>query len=779
MTNNSVMEVQVLSCPPIRNLMSFRDCPKTLFSDTPTLTSLPKNLHPPYSAPATQPNGPSLYNRAFFLYFLYVLNQKTDMAAPKKATVKIDDLAKTLDMKPASLRKKINELGFEIGSKEKTIEKDIAELVMTELKPDIAEDDNVDTAEIYDEIVSQQMEREIIKSQRKKTAGKDTKVKTRQEERPLEKPKQIIEIGEVITVKELSEKINVGAAKIIGELMKNGILANLNQSIDYETAAIVAADLGVKIKKKMEAGSAEDMLSGNLENLLSEDEAEDLKERPPVISIMGHVDHGKTKLLDTIRTADVVSTEAGGITQHIGAYQVEKNGKKITFLDTPGHEAFTAMRARGARATDIAILVVAADEGVKPTTIEAINHAKEAGIPIIVAINKIDKSNANPDKVKGELVEYGLQPEEWGGETVMVGVSALTGKGVPELLDMILLVAEMQHLKANPKRPAIGTVIEAHLNPSLGPVATIVINAGTLHIGDNVVVGSASGRIKTMVDDHGKKHKIAYISDPIRISGLSAVPQAGDILQVCKDEKTAKEQAGKISILAMARDHQHRGMGMDEIISRIHKGQLKHLKLVLKVDTKGSMEAIKQSLAKIKDDEVSIKIIHSGIGNITEGDIIMASASKGVIVGFHVAANAQVRAIAERENVDIMKYDIIYKLIDDIKNLLAGLLEPEIVMSEVGEVEIRQIFLTGKKDFIIGCKVRKGVAENKREVKIIRNGNEIGTGRITSLKHNSDAVEEIKENQECGIKLETAIKVEDGDTLIVLRREKKMRTLTL
>ncbi|MBU2523616.1 translation initiation factor IF-2, partial [Patescibacteria group bacterium] len=573
------------------------------------------------------------------------------------AKVKISELAERLGLKEKALKDKIIDLGFELGPKEKTIEKDIADLVESEIESEaqIMEDD--DTAEVYDELVSQEIEREIIKSQRKKTAGKKN-IKSNTEEEVKNVTESLkgkeVEIPEVISVKEFSEKLDLSVAKVIGELMKNGILANLNQQIDYDTAQIIANEFGAKLKKIHTAGDIEDVMSGNIEKLLAEDEPASLKKRPPVISVMGHVDHGKTKLLDYIRDADVVSTESGGITQHIGAYQVVKNGQKITFLDTPGHEAFTSMRARGAKATDIAILVVASDEGVKPQTIEAINHAKEANIPIIVAINKMDKPNANPEKVKGELVEHGLQPEDWGGQTIMAPVSAMTGQGIPELLDMVLLVAEMQDLKANPNRPAVGTVIEAILDPNLGPVATILINAGILKIGDNVVVGRAYGRIKTMIDHTGKRLKKVSSSDAARISGLSTVPMSGDILQVCANEKTAKEQALMVDTLLKADQWKNRGMGMEEIISQIHKGRLKNLKIVLKADTKGSLEAIRQSLAKIKDDRVAIKIIHAGIGAITEGDVMMASASKGIVFGFHVEENVHVSRLAERENVDIM-----------------------------------------------------------------------------------------------------------------------------
>lgn len=706
--------------------------------------------------------------------------KKTSKSKKSQSTqTNINELAKKLGLKNAELRAAIAELGFEIDNSDTEIDNDLAELVESELADKQTTKDEVDTAELYDEMINEQIEREIVKKQRKKTAGKSAKieVKSHADQNKEAVKGKVIEIGDIISVKEFSEKIGISAAKIIGELMKNGILANLNQQIDYETASIIATDLGVKIKKVATSGNIEDVMAGNIDKLLAEDDPDDLELRPPVISIMGHVDHGKTKILDYIRNADVVSTEAGGITQHIGAYQVVKNNKKITFLDTPGHEAFTEMRARGARATDIAILVVAADEGVKPQTIEAINHAKEAGIPIIVAINKMDKEGANPDKVKGELVEHGLQPEDWGGDTIMVPVSAISGLGMDDLLDMILLVAEMKNLKANPHRHAVGTVIEAHLDQSLGPVATILINAGEMKIGDNIVVGSTYGKVKTMMNHKGKRLKKIGVSDAVRISGLSAVPHAGDVLQVCKTEKEAKEQAIKVATILKGEAQNRSGMGMDSIISQINQGKLKTLKIVLKADTKGSLEAIKQSLAKIKDDSVAIKIIHSGIGGITEGDVMMAAASRGLVIGFHVQENSHVAGLAEKENVDIMKYKIIYKLIEDMENLLGGLIEPEVVEVEVGRADIRQIFMTKKKQSIIGCKIANGFVHNKLEFTVMRGDEKIGKGIITSLQHNEKKVDEMKEGQECGMKVETNFLLEDGDQLVIIKKETRLRTL--
>ena len=700
---------------------------------------------------------------------------------------KLSDIAKQLNISSKDLQEKILELGFEINKTAKTIDDDLAELLIEELEENSGEEppQDADEAKIYEEIYDQQLDREIVKKQRKRMAGKDSgkdKKSAKKEDDPTEKKpnkKNFIEIPAIISVKEFSEKTGLNAAKVIGELMKNGILANINQQVDFDTASIIAKDLGIHIKKKRDEAAIEDLMSGDLAALLKEDDPTDLENRPPTVSIMGHVDHGKTKILDYIRKANVVAGEAGGITQHIAAYQVVKNGKKITFLDTPGHEAFTAMRARGAKATDIAILVVAADEGVKPQTIEAIHHAQEAGIPIIVAINKIDKENSNPEKVKAELAEHGLQSEDWGGTTIMAPVSAITGEGMDNLLDMILLVAEMETLQANPNRKAVGTVIESHLDKSLGPVATIIVNTGTLKIMDNIVIGTTHGRIKLMKDHNGKNIKEAEPSRPVLIVGLSKTPKSGDILQVVKDEKTARTQANQIRLL-QENAKTKGGSAAQELIARINSGKLKTLKIVLKADTKGSLEAIIQSLNKIKDEEVAIKVIHSGVGNISEGDVIMASASQGLVVGFHVDSPFQVERTAEREHVEIFKYKIIYKLIDDIVALLSGLIEPETVEVVIGKADIKQIFFTGKKELIIGCKIRNGKIQNKAMARVFRGDNEkpVGELQIESLRRVNDAVDELKEGNECGIRITGYKDVQEGDTLEIYKKETRVRTLT-
>lgn len=636
-----------------------------------------------------------------------------------------------------------------------------------------------DTAEIYDEMIAEEREKEIVYNQRKKTAGKDQSKPAIKRAPTISHtvkydPDRVVEIPDVISVKEFAEKSGLGAAKVIGELMKNGILANINQVVDFDTVQIISEDLKVKVKKKVSVASAEDLFQGNLEALVKEHDKELLEGKPPIVVVMGHVDHGKTKLLDAFRHTDVVATEAGGITQHIGAYQIEKNGKKVTFIDTPGHEAFTAMRARGAKATDIAILVVAADEGIKPQTLEALQHARDAGVPLIVAITKIDKPNADVEKVKGELAGVDLIPEEWGGKTIIVPVSPITGQGIDELLEMILLVADMSNLSANPNRDGVGTVIEANLDHSLGPVATMIVNTGTFHLMDNIVIGEGHGRIKVMRDHKGKNIKSAGPSTPVFIAGLTEKAVSGDIVQVVPDEKTARMRAITIKNLRKA---QQRERGVGEIISAISSGQLKTLKIVLKADTSGSLEALKSSIGEIKNDDVGVKIILSGVGDVTESDVMMAAASGAIVMGFSVKENTNVLAVAERENVEVIHYNIIYKLLDDIRKILTGLLEPELIEHILGELKIVQIFYTKKKEMIVGCKVVSGLINKEAKIRVMRDGEEIGEIRIVSLQKNQEAVKEVKEGNDCGLKVAGPLKVEEGDILIPYKMEKKIRTL--
>lgn len=692
---------------------------------------------------------------------------------------------------PEDLKTKIKELGFEILPKARVIDDELATLILDELGENnelAAAEQPQDIAEVYDEMIAEQREREIVKSQRKKTAGKEDKAKKDRERVAAAAAAQekmvipdVIDISETISVKEFAEKTGINAAKIIGELMKNGILANINQQIDFETAQIIADDLGIKIRRIRQIAGTEELMAGDISKLLKEDDTSTLKTRPAVVVVMGHVDHGKTQLLDTIRETNVVAKESGGITQHIGAYQVEKKGKLITFLDTPGHEAFTAMRARGAKVTDIAILVVAADEGVKLQTIEALNHAKEANVPIIVVLNKIDKPDVNIDRVKTQLSELGLQPEDWGGNTVVVPVSALKGQGIDELLEMILLNAEMLDLKANPDREAVGTVLEAHLDHNLGPVATILVNTGTLKIMNNVIVGNTYGRIKVMKDHNGKPLRLAGPSTPVLIAGLSATPKSGDILQVVKNEQIARERAEEIGLINKNQDFD-RLSAANQIISQLKASKV--LKLLIKVDTKGSLEAIRQALGKVMHEEVAIKVIHAAVGTITESDIMMACASNGVVVAFHTDFDSPiVSKVAERENVEVRKYKVIYDLLEDMKNLLAGLLEPEVSEVIIGRAEVKKVFFKKRKEYILGAKVMSGRLGLKAKVKIIRGKTEdieniVGKGEIAYLKKVDEAVKEIKEGNDCGIKLISDLEIMEGDILEAFVIESKKRGIS-
>lgn len=682
-------------------------------------------------------------------------------------------LASKLGFTESEMEKQILGLGFELQDQ---YEDELAEMIIEELSGKKEKD----VLEVYTELREAEMEKEIVKSQRKQKAGKITKTVSKKDG-PLEKTvtqTEQVEISEMISVKELAEKTGIGPAQLIGALMKNGILANINQLIDFDTASIITESLGVKLSKKRGEAAAKDIFAGNIEKLLEEDDKSLLKHRAPVVSVMGHVDHGKTSLLDAIRDTDVVASEAGGITQHIGAYKVDKDGKNITFLDTPGHEAFTAMRARGARATDIAILVVAADDGVMPQTEEAINHAKDAGIPIIVAINKMDKPGANPDRVKAELAERGLQPEEWGGDTIMVPISAIKKQGIDKLLESVLLVAEVLELKANPNRPAVGTVIESHLDPSFGPVATVLINTGALVIGDNVVIGKAYGKVKMMRDHTGKKLQKLLPSDTAQIAGLSETVQSGQILQVFKDEKTSRAHAEQIVEMFRNEELLRSGMGMQEILTRIKEGSLKLLKVIIKADTIGSLEAIKQSLAKVKNDNVAIKIIHSGVGTITESDVMMATASTGtMVIGFHTSASPHVMQLAERTRIEVVNYQIIYELIEDLKKILSGLLQPETIHLELGKFKVLKVFFTGKGEMVVGGEVTEGVIQSNCKARVLRDRGHIGDGEITGLKLVNENAKELSKGEQCGVRYKGKIKLEEHDVLEAWKIEKKMKTL--
>ncbi len=571
-----------------------------------------------------------------------------------------------------------------------------------------------------------------------------------------------ITIPETITVKDLSAELKKTSGEIIKKLLGYGIMATINNEIDFDTAFLIAGEFGVTAHKK-EVVTDEDILFDD-----SEDKEEDLKPRPPVIVVMGHVDHGKTSLLDAVRSTNVIEGEAGGITQAIGAYKVEINGREITFLDTPGHEAFTAMRARGAQITDIAILVVAANDGVMPQTIEAIDHAKAAGIPIIVAINKIDVEGANPDKVKQELAEYGLVSEDWGGDTIFVPISAKKKINIDNLLEMVLLVADMKELKANPNKQAKGVVIEAKLDKSKGPVATMLVQRGTLDIGDTILVGSVIGRIRTMTDDKGHKVKKAGPSTPVEITGLTEVPEAGDTFYEVKDEKTAKHlmerrkrQARDKALKASSR------VTLDDLFSQIEKGNLKQLNIIVKADVQGSVEAVKQALEKLSNDEVKVKVIHANVGAITESDVTLANVSNAIIIGFNVRPQPIAKDMADKENVEIKTYSVIYNAIEDVEAAMKGMLDPVFKEVVIGNAEVRQTFKISDVGTIAGCYVTNGKVARNAGVRVLRDNVVIHDGKLISLKRMKDDAKEVAKGFECGIQIENFNDIKEGDIIEV------------
>ncbi|MBU5346595.1 MULTISPECIES: translation initiation factor IF-2 [Paenibacillus] len=572
-------------------------------------------------------------------------------------------------------------------------------------------------------------------------------------------PKKIIVRGNM-TVGETAKLLHKDASEVIKKLIFLGVMATINQELDIDTILLLAGEFGVEVEVKIPV--EEDRFETVEEN----DAPEELKERPPVVTIMGHVDHGKTTLLDAIRSTNVSSGEAGGITQHIGAYQVEINNKKITFLDTPGHEAFTAMRARGAQVTDMTIIVVAADDGVMPQTVEAINHAKAAGLPIIVAVNKIDKPDANPDKVKQELTEYELVPEEWGGDTIFVNVSAKQRMGLEDLLEMILLVAEVNEYKANPDKRARGTVIEAELDKGRGPVARILVQHGTLKVGDAFVAGNCFGRIRAMVNDKGRRLKEAGPSTPVEITGLTEVPGAGDPFMVFEDERKARNIADKRAITHRQSElNTNTRVTLDDLFQHIKDGEIKDLNVIIKGDVQGSVEALKGSLNKIEVEGVRVKIIHSGAGAITESDIILAAASNAIVIGFNVRPDVQAKQTAEQEKVDIRLHRVIYNVIEEIEQAMKGMLDPEYKETVIGHAEVRNTFKVSKVGTIAGCMVTSGKIARNAEVRLIRDGIVVHEGKIDSLKRFKDDAKEVAQGYECGITLASYSDVKEGDVI--------------
>ena len=670
--------------------------------------------------------------------------------------IRVYELAKELNVSSKDLINLLmEEFGVEVKNHMSVIEDEDATLIK-ELLGDTSESEGKKS--LVDEY-EEELAESLNKGVRKK---KKTKKELEQEEveRNAEAACGVIEIGETITVKELCEKLGKPTNDVIKNLIFLGVMAGVNQEIDFSTAEKLCEKYEVLVEKKEEGTE--------LEAFEEETDVveENLVKRPPIVTIMGHVDHGKTSLLDAIRHAKVTASEAGGITQHIGAYTVSLNGEKITFLDTPGHEAFTAMRARGAQVTDIVILVVAADDGIMPQTKEAINHCKAAGVPMIVAINKIDRPGANIDRVKQELTEYGLVAEDWGGDTICVPVSAKTGENLESLLEMIILTAEMAELTADPNRKAKGTVIEAKLDKGRGAVASLLIQNGTLHVGDSILVGSTYGRIRAMFDDNGKKIKEAGPSIPVEVLGLSEVPSAGDRFVVCKDEKTARNMAEARKEKMRQDSHQtsHR-VSLEDLYSQIQEGKVKELSAIVKADVQGSVEAIKQSLEKLSTDDVKVRVIHGAVGAITETDITLAAASNALVIGFNVRPDSNAVAQAEKEGVSIKTYRIIYDAIEDVKSAMIGMLDPDYKEVVNGKAEVRTTYKISNVGTIAGCYVVDGKIVRNSEVRVIREGIVIFESVLASLKRFKDDAKEVARGYECGLSVERFNDLKEGDII--------------
>ena len=592
---------------------------------------------------------------------------------------------------------------------------------------------------------------------------------------------KVIELPDAMTVRDLARALRVNPIDVIKELMSNGIVAGINQTIDYETAEIVASELGFETRpvqfEEPDVDEEGEVGAETLwQQLLQAEPSDKLQPRPPVVTVLGHVDHGKTTLLDAIRKTKVVEGEFGGITQHIGAYQIEHERRKITFLDTPGHEAFTAMRARGAQVTDLAVLVVAADDGVMPQTREAIDHARAANVPILVALNKMDRTAARPDRVKQQLSDFGLTVEDWGGDTVCVPVSAITKQGIDELLENILLVTEVScDLRSNPERPAIGTVIESQLDKQRGPTATLLVQGGTLRVGDALFIGTISGRVRAMQDHRGETVRQAPPAMPVQVMGLSDVPKAGDLFRVVESEREARalaEEQTERERLAESRPAQARPLSLDEIFSRLQAGEAVELNLILKADVDGSMEPIVNSLERLGTEEHKVNILHQGIGRISESDIMLASASDAIVIGFHVDVDEAARRVAETEGVDIRLYNIIYKLIEDVDKALKGLLEPVYEKVVIGHAEVRAVFRIRRRGNIAGCYMTDGEVTRNAWVRVFRNDEELFDGQLDSLKRFQEDVTEVRAGFECGVGIAGFDDFGEGDVLEFYREER-------
>ena len=689
--------------------------------------------------------------------------------------LRVYELAKELKVTSKELLELLAEMDIKVKNHMSTLDEDVIKQVLDSL----GEVNDVPDIDSEEEEVTEPRSR---KGNSKRPSGKkggrredtrrgrDSEQSTTVTEAGLDtSPAQEVQLPPSLTVQDLATILEKPGGQIVKLLFDRGIIAGLNQAIDYSAAAQVAEKLGFKVRP------IEEQLPV-LEEV--KDRPEQLRDRPPVVTVMGHVDHGKTSLLDAIRRTKVTAEEAGGITQHIGASVISSGGRKIVFLDTPGHEAFTAMRARGAQVTDIAILVVAADDGVMPQTVEAINHAKAAKVPIIVAINKIDKPGARPDVVKQQLTEYGLIPEEWGGDTICLPVSAKHKEGIDDLLEMVLLLADLKEFKANPKRKAVGTIVEAELDRGRGPVATVLVQRGTLRVGDAIIAGTASGKVRAMTNDKGNRVNEAGPSIPVAVQGFSEVPQAGDIMRVVANEKIARTLAEEERSRLRETELQTRGgLTLDELYLRIQEGEIKELNIIIKADVQGSVEAIQQALEKLSTTEVKVNVIHGGVGAITETDIMLAAASQAIVVGFNVRPEGKATQTAEAENVDIRLYRVIYDAIEDVKAAMEGMLAPKIREMLLGKAEVRATFHVPKAGTIAGCYVRDGKISRDAQARLVRDGIVIHEGPIGSLRRFKDDVREVAVGYECGIGLANYQDIKEGDLIEAFKIEEVPATL--
>lgn len=680
------------------------------------------------------------------------------------AKVRIYELAKELEVTNKELITVLmDEFGVEAKNHMSVVDEEDAELIKelyTEQRKNSGEQKEI--IEEYEEKINEDINKQLRKNSKGRKGGNK-----KSSDKAEETADEVIEIDETIVIKDLADKLKKPVVEVIKALIFQGVMASVNQEIDFNTAEKLIESFGSIAVLKDNAINAAKSDDAEIEAEESEDNVEAMEvKRSPIVTVMGHVDHGKTSLLDAIKKSKVTESEAGGITQHIGAYTVELNGEKITFLDTPGHEAFTSMRARGAQVTDIVILVVAADDGIMPQTVEAINHCKAAEVPMIVAVNKMDKEGANADRVKQELTEHGLVAEDWGGDTVCVPVSARTKEGIDTLLEMVILTSEMLELKADPNRKAKGTVIEAKLDKGRGPVASVLVQNGTLKSGDSIIVGTAYGRIRAMIDDKGKKIKAAGPSTPVEILGLSEVPSAGDRFTVVKDEKTAR-------IMADSRKEKQRQdhfqtsnrVSMENLYSQIQEGKVKELSVIVKADVQGSVEAVRQSIEKLSSDNVKVRVIHGAVGAITETDVSLAYASNAIIIGFNVRPDNNAITVAERDGVDIKTYRIIYDALDDIKSAMIGMLEPEYKEVVIGRCEARQVYKISNVGTIAGCYVLNGKITRVSKVRVIRDGIVIAESSLASLKRFKDDVKEAAAGYECGLSIDKFNDIKEGDVI--------------